>query len=411
MKKKVYIEEAGCNRRKLDLERIRSYLESNDYEVVARPEDADKILVATCAFKKVEEDESIQRLRHYRKYGSEMVVYGCLPDIAEERYREFADIPKIAPREIEKIEVLFPGKMKSYSEVADTNLIGKKNIPTFKSIARVIQTQPKIDLEFWHRMFATGRKKVTDIISPPVTPYYLFACRGCLGKCGYCAIRKSVGSVLSKPIPAVVTEFQHGLSRGYRDFTILGDDPGCYGIDIGSSLPELLQALFAAGAAAKEPNAVKGRDVVFRLNEIHPKFLIPYTDNFLAMERFSSVRSILCPIQSGSGRILDLMQREHTPEEFEAVVKKIQTHQPQTEFNTQIIVGFPSETEEDFQKTLDCVARNQFSSVVVFPYDDKDGTDASTLAGKISEEVIQKRMRKAFQYFAKAGVTAYYKCP
>jgi tRNA A37 methylthiotransferase MiaB len=409
MKEKVFIEEAGCNRRQLDIKSIRNYLESNDYELVDRPEDADKILVATCAFKKLEEDESIQRLRHFRKYGAEMFVYGCLPDIAEDRYREFADIPNVAPREIEKIELLFPGNTKSYAEVADNNLIGKKSNNIFKAIVRTVQTQPTMDREFWHRMLASGRKKVTDIISPPVTPYYLFACRGCLGKCSYCAIRKSIGSVRSKPIAAVVAEFQSGIKDGYRDFTILGDDPGCYGIDLEITLPELLQALFAA-AAEDKARKDKG-EIVFRLNEIHPKFLIPYTEKFLTMESFASVRSILCPIQSGSNRILELMQREHTAEDFEAVVKQIRTQQPETVFNTQLIIGFPSETDDDFHESLDRVARCQFNSVVIFPYDDKFGSDSSLLPEKVPEKVIQKRMRHAFKYFARTGVTAYYKCP
>jgi tRNA A37 methylthiotransferase MiaB len=414
MNEKVFIEEAGCNRRQLDIKSIRNYLESNGYELVARPEDADKILVATCAFKKLEEDESIQRLRHFRKYGAKMFVYGCLPDIAEDRYREFADIPHVAPREIEKIELLFPGSTKSYAEVADNNLIGKKSNNIFKSIVRTVQTKPTMDREFWHRMIASGRKKVTDIISPPVTPYYLFACRGCLGKCSYCAIRKSIGSVRSKPIATVVTEFQSGIKDGYRDFTILGDDPGCYGVDLESSLPELLQALFAAGAeieASKNRKSAARGEIIFRLNEIHPKFLIPYAEKFLAMERFSSVRSILCPIQSGSNRVLELMQREHTAEQFEEVVQQIHTQQPETVFNTQLIIGFPSETEEDFHESLDRVARCRFNSVVIFPYDDKYGSDSSLLPEKVPANVIQKRMRQAFQHFAKAGVTAYYKCP
>lgn len=414
MKERVFIEEAGCNRRQLDIKNIRTYLEANGYEIAEHPEDADKILVATCAFKKLEEDESVQRLRHFRKYGREIVVYGCLPDIAEDRYREFADIPKVAPREIEKIEDYFPGQIKKYADITDTNLVDKKGSHIFKSIVRTIQTKPTMDLEFWHRMLASGRKKIADIVSPPATPYYLFACRGCLGLCSYCAIRKSVGSVRSKPIPMVVNEFQKGVKDGYRDFTILGDDPGCYGVDLGSSLPDLLQALFSAASDIEREELGSKKDlgsITFRLNEIHPKFLIPYSEKFLEMERFASINSILCPIQSGNSRVLDLMQREHTAEEFEEVVKKIRRHQPQTIFNTQIIVGFPSETEDEFQETLERVARCQFNSVVVFPYDDKFGSDSSLLPEKVPAQTIQRRMRQAFQYFAKTGVTAYYKCP
>lgn len=410
---KVYIEPAGCNRRQLDLKTIRSYLDSNGYILVDRPEDADRILAGTCAFKKLEEDESVKRLRLLRRYDSDIVVYGCLPDIAEERYREFSDIPKIAPKEIENIEKIFPGDKRRFAEIKDDNLVGVKKTQIFKSIVKVMQIEPAMDREFWHRMLSSGRKKIKDVLLPPVTPYYLFVCRGCRGKCSYCAIRKSVGDVCSKPVAAVVDEFRRGLSDGYRDFTILGDDPGCYGLDIGSSLPELLQALFAVSAeqelTARSGDA--GNKVVFRLNEIHPKFLIPYTDELLAMNGLSFFDSILCPIQSGNNRVLQLMQREHTPAQIAETLLKIRAIQPQAVFNTQIIIGFPTETEEEFRDSLEFVAKCRFNSVVVFPYDDKSGTDSSRIENKVPPRVIQRRMREAFRYFARSGVTAYYKCP
>jgi MiaB/RimO family radical SAM methylthiotransferase len=412
MKEKVYIEEAGCCKRKLDIKAIRSYLESNGYKLVARPQDADRILVMTCAFKKLEEDESVQRVRHFRKYGSKVTVYGCLPDIARERYKEFADIPKVAPREIEKIEQLFPGNTKCYAAVADSNLIDQRSENVFDSIARVVQTQPTIDREFWRRTMDSARNRISDILSPPMTTYYLFICRGCLGQCSYCAIRKAIGTVRSKSVVDVVAEFRRGIKDSYCDFTILGDDPGCYGIDLGSSLPELLQALFAVGSEAElsESRAGSARvDIAFHLYDIHPKFLILYADKFLEMDHFSLVRSILCPIQSGSSRVLGLMQREHTAEQLEEAVKKLQAQQPQIVFNTQIIIGFPSETEHDFQETLDFVVRSGFKSVVIFPYDDKDGAASSLFPEKIPAKMIQKRMRKAFRSFKKAGVTTHYK--
>ncbi len=411
LKEKVYIEEAGCNRRKLDITTIRGYLQGNDYELVDRPEDADKILVTTCAFKKQEEDDSVQRVRHFKEYGSKMVVYGCLPDIAKDRYEEFADIPKVAPRELEKIQEYFPGTRKTLTEVPDSNTIGKNGDSVFTSIARVIQTRPALDREFLHRTVAAGRKKIANMVSPPSTPFYLFICRGCLGLCSYCGIRKSIGTVHSKPLGSVVAELQGGIKDGYNEFTILGDDPGCYGIDVDRTLPELLQALFAVAAEAEQSrgdSGSSGKPIVFHLNEIHPKYLIPYSEKFLAMERFASVRSILCPIQSGSNRILDLMQREHTAEQFERAVKNIRAQQPRTFFHTQMIVGFPSETEEDFQQTLDLVARCRFDSVVIFPYDDKNRTGSSLLQEKIPSPVIKKRMKEAFRFFKKAGVPAFY---
>ena len=85
MCKRVYLEKAGCNRRQLDLEKIRSYLEENGYTLAQSPKTADLILLGTCAFKEKEEDESVVRLRALRKYDKQILVYGCLPDIAKEK--------------------------------------------------------------------------------------------------------------------------------------------------------------------------------------------------------------------------------------------------------------------------------------------------------------------------------------
>jgi threonylcarbamoyladenosine tRNA methylthiotransferase CDKAL1 len=411
MKEKVFIEKAGCNRRMLDLKTIGTYLQTNDYELVDHPEEADKILVATCAFKKAEEDDSVQRLRHFKDYGAKVVVFGCLPDIAKERYEEFSDIPKVAPREIQKIELYFPSSKTSFSEVADSNVINTTGPSVLQSIANLVQTQPKIDREFWHRLMAAGKKKIADIVSPPQPPFYLFICRGCLGKCTYCGIRFSIGTVHSKPIAAVVEEFYHGVKEGFRQFTVIGDDPGCYGIDLGSSLPALLQELFtAANDVRKHENGAGAAlgEIAFYLNEIHPKFLIPYTDTLLAMDGFSAVRGILCPVQSGSDRILEIMQREHTARQFEEMMTKLHAQLPKTVFTTQLIIGFPSETEEDFHNTLDLVVRCKIDYAVISPYHDKDRTGSSQLPDKVPAEVIQKRMNEAFRFFKKAGVGAYY---
>jgi threonylcarbamoyladenosine tRNA methylthiotransferase CDKAL1 len=413
MKLKVYIEEGGCIRRKLDLNKIRSYLEINDYELVDRPEDADKILVGTCAFKKLEEEESIQRVKHFMKYGpKKMVVYGCFPDIARERFKEFADISKVAPREIDTIEQFFPVNTKKFSEVDDSNLMGKRRESFFKAMVRTIQTRPTLDSEYMRRLIDMVHQRFKSVFHSQPDPYYLFICRGCLGKCTYCARRRSIGSIRSKPVATVISEFQRGIKEDHRDFVVFGDDPGCYGIDQGSTLPELMKILFSAAAEVKKSengSDTVRKEITFYLDEIHPKFLISYTEKFLTLENFSSVRSILSPFQSGSNRILELMGREHTAEQYEEVVKKIHVKQPQTLFHAHIIVGFPSETEEDFHKTLDFVVRCGINSVVVFPYGEKSGCASALLQEKIPPKIIKRRMREAFKYFKKAGIPAYYK--
>ncbi|HLP80397.1 MAG TPA: hypothetical protein VK141_00220, partial [Nitrosomonas sp.] len=288
MKLKVYIEEGGCIRRKLDLNKIRLYLETNDYEFVDRPEDADKILVGTCAFKKLEEEESIQRVKHYMKYDpKKMVVYGCFPDIAKDRFKEFNDISKVAPREIDKIEIHFPVNTKKFSEIDDSNLMGERRESTFKAIVRTIQTRPTLDSEYMRRLIDMVKQRVKNIFDSQPDAFYLFISRGCLGKCTFCARRRSIGSIQSKPVDTVISEFHRGIADGHREFVVFGDDPGCYGIDQGTTLPELMKALFSAAANVKNSENGSGiakKEITFYLDEIHPKFLITYAEKFLTLE-------------------------------------------------------------------------------------------------------------------------------
>jgi tRNA A37 methylthiotransferase MiaB len=220
--------------------------------------------------------------------------------------------------------------------------------------------------------------------------------------------------VRSKPIDEVVGEFRRGVDEGYRTFNILGDDPGCYGIDLSTSLPQLLSALFEASQSlelhvGEQPNG--SRPIRFRIREIHPKFLIPYHAQMLDMEGFSLVTNVLVPVQSGSDRVLQLMEREHTAADLLQALQRIREQCPTVKLDTQVIVGFPGETEADLQQTLDFVRAARFDSVVLFPYDDKEGSEASLLGSKIPQAEIRRRMRRSFRYFDRARIQAYSKCP
>lgn len=416
MKQKVYIDEAGCTRRKLDLERIRTYLELNDYVLVHSPEQADRIIVATCAFKKKEEDDSVARLHELKKYADKIVVFGCLPDIAPERFAQFDNLPKVAPKELDKIQVHFAETRQPFADISDAHLLAHgRALPDWRGMRRNL-TSISSDVglfsrDFFHQtMVATGMR-LRALMTRPAAPYFLTVCRGCLGKCSYCAIRRSIGTVKSKPVAAVCDDFCAGIAKGYRNFAILGDDPGCYGVDIGSSLPELLEALVEQCATIGQAGRQKHDRVGLHLKEIHPKFLIAHADTLIKKHSFTYITDMLCPIQSGSDRILELMGREHTMPKLGNVLRTIKGCYPSTVLTSQIIVGFPGEKESDFQQTLEAVRDCAFQSVVVFPYDNKEGTEAAELPDKVPQRVIRKRMRAAFRYFESHKIQAYYNCP
>jgi tRNA-2-methylthio-N6-dimethylallyladenosine synthase len=206
-------------------------------------------------------------------------------------------------------------------------------------------------------------------------------------------------------VPSVVAEFREGVRAGYRHFVLLGDDLGSYGIDSSGSLPALMDAL------QRELGMLGNLSVDFHLKEVHPKYLLRYEEDLPNLFRPRNVRSLLCPIQTGSPRILGLMNREHTIDDLKRIVGKIHQVNNGVELSTQIIVGFPTETECEFEATLHLVASLGFSWLVVFPFDPKSGTPAAAMAGQIPPDIVQKRIKKAFRFFRRNGVRALTTCP
>lgn len=408
------MEAAGCDRRRLDAESIRYYLEANGHEIVADPARADRILAVVCAFKQKEEDESVRRLRSLRRYGRDILVYGCLADIAPGRYGEFSDLPSIAPRELETIDQHFEGVAVPFNEVRDANVYTRNGVNLFRVRRRVEVgsfglRQELRDALRKRRFGRLGRGPARD-----EAVFNLLVCRGCVGLCSYCAIRRAIGGVRSRPVEDILVEFHRGLDEGYRIFNVLGDDPGCYGLDLSTSLPRLLGALFDAGGSREGRSHLQPKSstsIRFHLREIHPKHLILYDRELLELPGLPLLQNILVPIQSGSDRVLQLMEREHSAGSLLQTLRRVRRRCPDVRLETQIIVGFPGETDPDAEKTLDCVRSAGFDSVVVFPYDDKEGTRASDCDDKIPPEEIQRRMRSAFRYFRRARIPAYYSCP
>jgi MiaB/RimO family radical SAM methylthiotransferase len=389
MTKTVYIEGDGCNRRLLEVEKIKAYLEQNGYCLVNNPKTADYIVLSTCAFKKKEEDQSVSKIRDFRKYDGEMLIYGCLPDIAPQRYKEFEKINHLAPKDLENIDQFFEGIQIKFNTAREENVIENK--------------------------FNDGIENgFNNIFNPSGMNFYLYICRGCRGKCSYCAIKRSIGSVKSQEIGSVLSTFKHGFNNGFRNFIILGDDPGCYGLDIHTTLPSLLYALMEEYTGLKSENGSHSEitnGLKFRINEIHPKFLILYQNELFDILSQREFTSILCPIQAGCNRILKLMNREHNVEDIRNTIKTIKTKNQDIQISTQIIIGFPSETEKEFLNTLEFIKEVSFNEITIFPYHDKENTAASRITGKVAQKEIDERTKYALKYFKNTGINAYTKCP
>lgn len=406
--KYVYIESGGCTRRQLDLKTVQTYLQANGYEMVSHPRMADCILVSTCAFKKKEEDQSYERLRALQAYPARMLALGCLPDIAPQRFEDLGDMIKIAPKELHTIDDFFEHDKLSFAEVAESHVLAGEAGGVLQSIKKRLNNSWHIRNSLAADDLVMAWERLKRRLKSSVKEYHLFVCRGCQGLCSYCAIRRAIGPVRSKPIAQIIEELREGYQKGYRHFPILGDDPGCYGLDIGTDFPTLLGELLTE---ASRLGTRHGASPAFHIHDIHPKFVIRYQDELARLSAARACQSILLPIQSGSDRILQLMEREHTVSDLIAAVQTMRQARQDLELTTQIIVGFPTETEDDFHASLRAVRDARYSTVVVFPYHDKTGTNAAALHPKTPEKTIRKRKKAAFQFFRDNGIKAYPNCP
>ena len=408
--KKVYIEATGCTRRKLETEKLRRYLSLNGYRVCRTPEESDCILFTSCAFKDDKEEYSVRRIQKLMKYGKRVIVYGCLPDIAPNRFVQFDGVSHLAPKDLNRIDTFFDHIRVPYAEVPEVHQLTRSAQDGLWAAARrKLRWSKLIDPAFYESAWLFLKKRVAFGTDNTATPYYLQICRGCRGRCAYCAIPRAIGGVVSLPVERILRELREGYEKDVREFVLLGDDPGCYGLDLGIDFPRLLQELCREAAQLRKNGETDDR-IRFNINEIHPKYLISFIDDILPGVGQGRLGKVLCPVQSASNRILERMEREHTIEAYEAALNKLRQVNSRVFLSTQIIAGFPGETEDEYQQSLDFLVRVQFDEVVIFGYDDKANTAASRMDGKIEARKIRSRVRRGLKYLRRHGVQAYRQC-
>ena len=368
--KTYFLASAGCPRRAVDSQKIADYLEANNLVHSQDFKQADLIIVSTCAALKSREDLSKTAVSWYQKQkhpNAKIVVAGCLGKINPEVKKEFKDLAFISPREIDTLDDLIAAKV-PFKDIPDPNQIG--SFPLFPD-------KPERQ--------AKGERlnKRLDLVYEKKDLFTLRVATGCLGNCSYCAVKFAVGKLESKPLEAIVKEFKIGLDQGFKHFVLIAGDVGCYGVDIGISAVELLSALFAVEGSYK-----------IIIKEFNAQWIVKYFQDLLKIfkENYEKIDYIVVPVQSASNRMLRMMKRPYTIEDVKKYLNIIKMEVPALQISTHIMVGFPGETEEDFQESVDFIKEYEFPFVDIYAYDDRPNTAASRMSDKIPQEIIDQRV-------------------
>lgn len=217
------------------------------------------------------------------------------------------------------------------------------------------------------------------------TDHFLLIAQGCSNRCSYCNIKRAKGEVKSEPVSSIIQKLNSGLLAGVRDFVLLADDCASYGDDLGTDLVELMTQLFAG-----EPG------FGLKLGYLYPQFLLTKFEGLKRIFETGRIRYVNVPMQSGSQRILDLMNRPYDVPAVKEAIRHLRQAAPQTTFCTHIMINFPTESHQDFLESL--ALADEFDEVLFLNYSDNRDTPAAGLFPKVTQDEVRRRLDMASDY-------------
>ena len=359
---KYFLRTYGCQMNVHDSEEIKYYLEALGYEAVLELEKADIVVLNTCAIRENAKDKVfgyLGRCKHLKKENPNLIIAitGCLMQ---------------QPKEIEEIH-----NRHQYIDI----IIGTHNLSELPSLIEEVNNKKKQNIEVYSNsdiVFENVKYNRDSKISAWINIIY-----GCDKFCTYCIVPYTRGRERSRKMEEVLEEVKALKEQGYMEITLLGQNVNAYGKDLnlGYDFATLLENVAKIGIPR------------IRFVTSHPW---NFTDRMVdVIAKYDNIMPYVhLPIQSGSDEILKRMNRKYTIEEYKKLFDQIKKKVKNVAITTDIIVGFPNETDEDFQKTLDIVNYCKFDGAYTFIFSPREGTAAAKMEDKVPMQVKEERLQK-----------------
>lgn len=361
---KIGVVSLGCPKNLVDSETMLGLIHEENYEITNDPSEAEIIIVNTCGFIESAKEESINtilQMAEYKKSGSckHIIVTGCLSQrYAEELFSELPEADAIAGVEV-------------YDEIG--SII--KRVMNGERFIMLERSKPDV-------IYTSKETFLPRILTTPSYTAYLKIAEGCDNCCSYCAIPKIRGPYRSKPMEQVLKEAKALADNGVKELIVVAQDTTRYGEDLPGGKLLLADLL-------KELNKIES------LKWIRVMYCYPnnFTDELI--ETFASLDKVCkyvdLPLQHASNRLLASMNRYDTREEVETLLAKLRKRIPGIVIRTTFIVGFPGETDADFEELKEFVEQQRFENAGVFAYSQEEGTVAGAMPNQIPDEIKQER--------------------
>lgn len=359
--RKVWIKTFGCQMNYHDTQRILSNLSTLNFTPTDVAEEADLVLFNTCAVRDLANQKFYSQLgemKHLKQAKGKNLVVGVGGCVAQTEGKELI-------KKYQHLDFAF-----------GTDVIDQINDMVF----RVYAGDDKFAINAWDRSndFSIETKIVQG------TPQaYVNIIKGCNKYCTYCIVPYTRGKERSRRVDEIVRDVARLVEQqGVQEVMLLGQNVNSFGKEHGESLAELIQAL--------EP--IKGLELI-RYTTSHPYDM---SDDLIAVHGSSQKLSkhLHLPVQSGSASVLQRMNRQYTPEHYLGLLEKLRKSQPEIVLSTDIIVGFPNETEQEYQMTLDLLDQAQFDFIYSYVYSPRKYTRSARMEDFLTKEIKGERLRK-----------------
>lgn len=349
---KIFIETLGCPKNFNDSDVAAGILQDRGHEIVEIPSEADAIMVNTCGFINDAKKESIERIFDMASFGKILVVSGCLSQRYNDDFFE----------ELKEADIMIG--VNDYSKLPDILENHEKG-------------KREKSFSMYEKEFISRSRKISD---NPYTATIKIS-EGCNNRCTYCIIPFIRGPYRSVPMEDIIQEAKRLAQAGTKELILIAQDTTAYGMDFDGNyhLAELLEKLCK----------VEGIEWIRILYAYEDRI----TDDLIkVMAREEKIcKYIDIPLQHGADNVLQKMDRRSTKKSIHKTIQKLREAMADIHIRTTLIVGFPGETEEDFEELLDMVESEKFDRLGVFTYSAEEGTKAAEMAGQIPEEVKEER--------------------
>ena len=353
---KIYVKTFGCSHNASDSEYMIGILQNAGYEIVNNLEDSDLAIINSCTVKSPSQAAFLNTVLKSRENNKKVVVGGCVPQ-AERNIKILENCSIVGVSQIDKIDYIVKNTLKGNV----VRILDNKVLPSL--------LLPKI-----------RRNKFIEIV--PIS-------QGCLGSCTYCKTKQARGKLISYPKEMIVAACKRAWENGAKELWVTSEDTGVYGRDIGSNLANLMVDILKDIP----------KSVMIRIGMANPPYILEKVNEMIKILNHPNVYSFIhIPVQSGSNEVLDKMLREYTIEEFEFLCDKFLEGVPNITIATDIICGFPTETKENFDETLNLVEKYKFPVINISQFYPRPGTVAAKWK-KIDTKEVHIRSKKLAELF------------